>query len=107
MMETEETYSYHKITKEGRVFMHGRLGEPATCCGWVADFLCDFPVGGNKTCDAGLCEDHNHEIAPNIHYCDTHYKEWKEFVDSGGVKKWLENIEPFKKHPFFKRTKLK
>lgn len=26
-------------------------------CGFVADYLCDWPLGG-KTCDAPLCEDH-------------------------------------------------
>lgn len=57
--------------------------------------LCDFPVGKGKTCDRRMCEKHSHEIAPNVHYCDAHYKMWQGFRDSGGVKKELEHVVPF------------
>jgi hypothetical protein len=63
----------------------------------VASFLCDYPVGKEKTCDRHICEDHAHEIAPNVHYCPSHYKAWQDFAASGGVKAVLENVEPFKR----------
>lgn len=31
---------------------------PCSSCAYVADYLCDYPLGGGKTCDAPLCEDH-------------------------------------------------
>ena len=47
---------------------------PATCsiCGFVADYLCDYPVGENKTCDAPMCIRHRNNIGEELDYCNTH-----------------------------------
>ena len=66
-------------------------------CGQIADILCDFPIGGEKTCDRKLCEKCAVEIAPNLHYCKPHFEMWKKFEESGGVKNVLENVIPFKR----------
>lgn len=42
----------------GTIFVDGDGIEPCSCCGVVAEYLCDFPLGKGKTCDARLCEDH-------------------------------------------------
>lgn len=102
---SEKTYCYVQVKNQTRTYLRGRLGKPATCCGWISAFLCDYPVGDNKTCDKRLCEEHAYEIAPEIHYCSAHYDEWKKFVNSGGVKAWLKNIRPFKQSPFFNRRR--
>lgn len=102
----EKTHSYFRRGNRGFTHVRGRLGKPATCCGWVCGFLCDYPVGNDKTCDKRLCEDHAHEVAPEIHYCPEHYKQWLEFEKSGGVKNHLENVTPYKQEPNFTRRKI-
>jgi hypothetical protein len=64
-------------------------------CGYESDFLCDYPVGNGKTCDAQLCWKHAQEVAPGIHYCSAHFDEWKKFKDEGGVIAVLKNVIPF------------
>jgi hypothetical protein len=84
--------------KDGSIgFMCGRLvrNHPCATCGCDSDFLCDYPVGKAKTCDALLCWEHAHEVAPGVHYCNGHFQEWEEFRLSGGVKNILENVTPF------------
>ena len=102
--ELEKTYSYFHFDGERRTFLTARFGEPCQC-GWVVDFLCDYPVGEGKTCDRGMCVYCVNEIAPDLHYCNCHNTEWKKFVESGGVRKWLENVIPFKLPPFFNKRK--
>lgn len=75
----------------------GVTHSPCRECGYDSDFLCDFPVGEGKTCDANLCRDHAHEVAPGIHYCPSHFQEWKKFRESGGVRQVLQNVVPFDK----------
>lgn len=65
--------------------MRGDFGPPCTHCAWVSDYLCDYPVGRGKTCDARLCDKHGTEVAPNIHYCPGHLAEWEKFKAEGGV----------------------
>ena len=79
--------------------MCGRLGPPCADhrCNWVSDYLCDFPVGNNKTCDRPLCGDHAYEVAPDTHYCAPHYEMWLKFRESGGIKKELGNVTPYKR----------
>jgi len=74
----------------------GSLGQHCSDCGDLGSNLCDYPVGNDKTCDRSICEYHAHEVAPGIHYCDSHFEEWKAFMNSGGVKAELENVIPFK-----------
>ena len=82
----------------GVIFMCGSdelESHPCRDCNCESDFLCDFPVGDDKTCDAQLCTKHAHEVAPGIHYCKSHYDEFKRFEDGGGVKKYLDNVIPY------------
>ena len=86
-------------TKDGaKQHICGKFGEHCqdSRCAWVSDFLCDYPVGNDKSCDRSLCTDHAYEVAPDTHYCGPHYEQWKEFRDGGGVKSVLENVVPFK-----------
>lgn len=86
---------YIEPTRNGTMFLCGDLGPHCADCGAVGNYLCDYPVGDGKTCDRNVCNRHAHEIAPNMHYCDQHYTEWRAFRDAGGVKKELENVMPF------------
>jgi len=72
--------SYIRKTETSLIFLKGELGEPCSDCGWVTDYLCDFPVGEDKTCDRRLCEDHAHRVSDDIHYCETHFKMWDNFT---------------------------
>lgn len=43
-------------------------------CGYVSDYLCDFPMGEGKTCDLALCERHAIEQSKmqDMHLCPQH-----------------------------------
>lgn len=75
----------------------GSLGPHCAKCGSVADVLCDYPVGKDKTCDRPLCAECAHEVAPDVHYCAGHFEEWERFLQSGGVEQELSNVVPFKR----------
>jgi len=87
-------------SKEGTVgqkmFLCGDFGAHCADCAAVGEFLCDFPVGEGKTCDRPMCEGHAHEIGPELHYCEAHYKMWQEFKSRGGVDEALRNVIAFK-----------
>ena len=87
---------YIKDLPEGRMFICGDLGPHCTECQDAAGFLCDFPVGEGKTCDRDLCEVHASEVAPDLHYCTAHMGMWTAYRESGGVRRELENVVPFK-----------
>ena len=78
-------------------FLCGDLGQHCSNekCGAVGQFLCDYPVGDGKTCDAALCQSHAFEVAPNIHYCHGHLLLWKEFRLRNGEFSVLKNVVPF------------
>ena len=80
-----------------KIFMCGNLGEHCADCSAPADFLCDYPVGDGKTCDRKMCDENAHEVASEIHYCDAHFKMWREFRESDEIKKHLNNVAFFKK----------
>ena len=87
---------YQKVAPEGSLFLCGDIGSHCAECGWVGDYLCDYPVGEEKTCDRPLCGAHAHEIAPGLHYCAAHLTLWEAFRDSGGVQRELEKVVPFR-----------
>lgn len=87
---------FHKMDNGTILHIKGDLGPHCADCSDIQVNLCDYPVGNEKTCDRGVCEQHSHEIAPNLHYCTPHYKSWQEFESSGGVKTELENVVPYK-----------
>lgn len=90
-------YTIH-LPNGGFGFLCGRFGPHCgdANCGDVGTFLCDFPVADGKTCDMALCDMHAFEAAPEIHYCPGHVLLWREFRESDGVKRELENVTPFK-----------
>lgn len=80
---------YLRIKENGKdlkIFMCGHDLSLDSCpdCGSVADYLCDFPVGkSGRTCDRRMCAEHAHQVGEDMHYCDTHYKEWQAFRRTG------------------------
>jgi hypothetical protein len=87
-------------TKDGEVvtgFMCGPGPALPACgdCGVIADYLCDYPVGDDRTCDRMLCPDHAREIVPGVHYCHGHYAEWRAWRENAG----LAEIIPFSPIP--------
>lgn len=68
---------YTVQTRRGVMFLHGDLGEHCADCGDVGSLLCDYPIGGGKTCDRKLCEGHAHLVGDDIHYCRSHFREWQ------------------------------
>ena len=81
----------------GEMFLCGKLGPHCadSGCADVAANLCDYPVSDGRTCDMPLCRSHSFEAAPNVHYCPGHTVLWREFRESGGVKRELENVVPY------------
>lgn len=67
----------------------GNFGPHCAECAWIAESLCDFPVGEGKTCDRMLCHQHSNPVSQGIDYCTAHYKKWLEFKKAGGVEKKL------------------
>jgi hypothetical protein len=81
----------------GKMFICGDLGPHCRDCSAVGDYLCDYPVGEGKTCDAPMCETHASEVAPNTHYCAGHMALWAAYRESGAVERELENVVPYKR----------
>lgn len=54
----------YAIRENGKTigFICGDLGEHCIECGAIADSLCDYLVGNDKTCDRHLCEEHAKQI---------------------------------------------
>lgn len=87
----------YSLRQNGKKVGHicGDFGAHCSDCGAVADNLCDFPVGDGKTCDRSICDEHSNAVGVDIHYCASHYQEWKLWIDSGGVAKELSNVQHF------------
>lgn len=81
----------------GNMFICGKLGPHCAHCAAPSGFLCDYPVGKGKTCDAPLCDDHASEIAPELHYCPGHVSMWEAYRESGQLELELSNVVPFRK----------
>lgn len=63
---------------------HEELKEPPICrkCSAMADKLCDYPVGHEKTCDVPLCGEHVVNITGDIDYCPEHAKGYFEWLEA-------------------------
>ncbi len=87
-----------RLENGSTAFLCGELGPHCgdSNCADVGENLCDFPVGGDRTCDMPLCHGHSFEVAPNLHYCPAHTTMWREFKEGGGVTKELEHVVPYK-----------
>ena len=60
--------------------------ETAQCsCAAFAEYLCDYPVGENRTCDRPMCADHAHQVGHDIHYCPGHFREYEAWLKRSGA----------------------
>jgi len=93
---------YIERTKNGdTMFLCGDFGPHCAAgrCAASTGFLCDYPVGEDRTCDLPLCSSHAYEVAPNVHYCPGHLVLWEQFRLAGGLGRELENVTPFARRP--------
>ena len=44
-----------------------RCGSPG--CNFIADYLCDGPAPGGRTCDRAICEKHRINVGPEVDLC--------------------------------------
>lgn len=103
--EPRTEMEFGRVVRRGGhlLFMCGRLGEHCLC-GWAGDYLCDYPVGNEKTCDRPMCDRCRHSVAPEIDYCGAHYTEWEAYRDSGAVLEHFEHVIPFRAEKFAPRS---
>ncbi len=48
-------------------------------CDRRAPFLCDWKLGGGKTCDVPICAAHAEPVAEDKHLCPKHSKVWAQW----------------------------
>ncbi len=55
--------------------------DPKYCafCDKRAPLLCDWKIGGGKTCDLPICAFHAEQVADDKHLCPTHSKAWTQW----------------------------
>ena len=71
-----------KMPNGGVMWMCGdAFNDTPVCrvCGHIADRLCDYPVGNDKTCDSALCQEHARNIKGNLDYCPEHAAEYRHY----------------------------
>jgi hypothetical protein len=75
---------------EGRKgVMCGEIVVQCASCAFVAEYLCDYPMGDGKTCDAPLCESHGIEQGAewdDLHFCPQH-----SLIDRGAVREAVQS----------------
>jgi len=49
-------------------------------CGDLADTLCDYPLGNDKTCDSALCKWHSVSMRGDLDYCTEHATEYGKLI---------------------------
>lgn len=54
------------VEDPGGAFICGESVVNCQFCIYVADFLCDWPMGKGKTCDAPLCSEHALPVTANL-----------------------------------------
>jgi len=54
-------------------------------CNKPADYLCDYPVGKELTCDRKLCADCANIVGDDTHYCRDHYESWKDWLETSDI----------------------
>lgn len=61
-------------TDTGSVFICSSRGGRKLCafCGRPAGYLCDHPVGRDKTCDKAICEKCKVVVGKDLDYCPDH-----------------------------------
>ncbi|HEY3494811.1 MAG TPA: hypothetical protein VGK73_09005 [Polyangiaceae bacterium] len=55
------------------MFICGNLKIPTCRCGFTSEYLCDFPTGDGKTCDAELCSRCKRSIGEDHDLCLVHH----------------------------------
>jgi len=60
----------------------------------VAFYLCDFPTGGRKPCDAPMCDLHAHTVGDDIHVCLDHKEAW--YQEGPGRQQTMFNLQRVK-----------
>jgi len=55
----------------------GAKRKPSCRCGFTATRLCDWKMGGGKTCDRPLCPKCSHEPTEGKDLCPAHAAEWR------------------------------
>ncbi len=50
-----------------------------SACDKVAPYLCDWKIGGGKTCDLPICAIHAEQVAEDKHLCPKHSKAWAQW----------------------------
>lgn len=69
---------YHTGSPGGFIFVCSRGKRQPKCrCGFTATRLCDWKVGGGRTCDAPMCPRCSHEPVEGKDLCPTHAAEWR------------------------------
>lgn len=61
------------------------VGERRHACADFSGFQCDWPTGGNRTCDRHLCEAHAIEVGRNRHYCPEHHADHVDGQNQRGL----------------------
>ena len=60
-------------TPMGRGIISMQVRKSELCeCGRLRVALCDYPVGGGKTCDRPICEKCRTHVGKDTDYCKTH-----------------------------------
>ena len=69
---------------------------PVCACGYVADLLCDYPMGDGKTCDLNLCSACAREVGVDQHFCDVHLREFQAKAGVPWTQPWIPSPGPWK-----------
>ncbi len=51
-------------------------------CGKPGEYLCDWKIGGGKTCDKPICDEHAEEVAEDKHLCPEHQEAYRAWLDA-------------------------
>jgi hypothetical protein len=67
----------------GHAIVCGGRRKPKLCeCGRVGTLLCDWKMGGGKTCARPMCSTHASEVGPDKHLCAEHKKAFDAWPDA-------------------------
>lgn len=85
----EQYLDSKRQSKDLRVFMCGpQMADVQQCaCGALAGYLCDYPVGQDRTCDRALCRacaERGH-AGEDLHYCPDHRAQWLDWLADRGL----------------------
>lgn len=74
----------HTIKVDGTVAIicTSRGRQKRCACGRPARYLCDWKLGGGKTCDRPICAVHAEEVAKDKHLCVDHQAAYARWLDA-------------------------